>query len=94
MADESQDRTAIDKVIATLNDPVQRARLLARDVDSGVDFDRPIDFHRKHSLAPGVVIGMNEPWTEFTVPGVVSGSILLSRRLSRSWMAQALYGER
>ena len=75
-ADEAQDRTAIDKVIATLNDPVQRAGLLARDVDSSVDFDRLIDLHRKHPLAPGVVIGMNEPWTEFTVPRVVSGTIL------------------
>jgi hypothetical protein len=52
-ADEAQERAAIDKVIAALNDPVQRAGLLARDVDSGVDFDRLVDLHRKKSLSLG-----------------------------------------
>jgi hypothetical protein len=37
-------------------------------VDSGVDFDRLVDLHKKDSLFVGVVIGMNEPWTELTVP--------------------------
>lgn len=75
-ADEAQDRAAIDRVIATLNDPVQRAGLLAKDVDSGVDFNRLVDLHRKDSSSPGVVIGMDETWTELTIPRVVSGGIL------------------
>lgn len=74
-ADEAQERAAIDKVIAALNDPVRRAGLLAGDVDSGVDFDRLVDLHRKNSPSPGVVIGMNEPWVELTAPRVVSGRI-------------------
>jgi|SRR5580658_1259847 hypothetical protein len=74
-ADEDQERAAIDKVIVALNDPVQRTGLLARDVDSGVDFDRLIDLHRKDSWSAGTVIGMHEPWTELTVPRVVSGRI-------------------
>jgi len=74
-ADETQDRAAIEEVIAALNDPVRRVGLLTRDVDSGVDFDRLVDLHKKDSLFVGVVIGMNEPWTELTVPRVVSGSI-------------------
>jgi hypothetical protein len=81
-ADESQDRAAIDEVIAALNDPVQRVRLLTQDVDSGVDFDRLVDLHRnmmrycqEDSLSLGVLVGRNEPWTELTVPRVVSGRI-------------------
>jgi len=74
-ADEAQERAAIDKAIAAVNDPVQRAGRLAWDVDSGVDFDRLVDLHRKNSLSLGVVIGMHEPWTELTVPSVVSGRI-------------------
>jgi hypothetical protein len=81
-ADESQDRAAIDEVIAALNDPVQRVRLLTQDVDSGVDFDRLVDLHtnmmrycQEDSLSLGVLIGRNEPWTELTVPRVVSGRI-------------------
>jgi len=74
-ADETQDRAAIDRVIAALNDPVQRAGLLTSDVDSGVDFDRLIDLHRKDTLSVGVVIGINETWTELTVPRAVSGRI-------------------
>ena len=74
-ADEAQDRAAIDKAIAALNDPVQRAGQLARDVDSTVDFDRLIDLHRKTPLSHCVAIGMNEPWRELTVPRVVSGRI-------------------
>jgi len=74
-ADEAQERAAIDKVIAALNDPVQRTRLLAADVDSGVDFDRLIDLHRRKPPYPGFVIGTHEPWTELTVPRVESGHI-------------------
>jgi hypothetical protein len=62
-------------VIAALNDPVRRAGLLTGDVDSGVDFDRLIDLHRKYSLSVGAVVGMNEPWKELTIPRLVSGSI-------------------
>jgi hypothetical protein len=74
-ADEGQNRAAIDKVIAALNDPVQRAGLFTKDVDSSVDFDRLVDLHRRSSLCPGVLIGMDETWTEMTVPRVVSGNI-------------------
>jgi hypothetical protein len=74
-ADETEDRAAIDKVITGLNDPVQRAGLFTKDAESDVDFDRLLDLHRKNSSPPGVLIGMNEPWTELTVPRVVSGSI-------------------
>jgi hypothetical protein len=45
-ADETQDRAAIDEVIAALNDPVRRVGLLTRDVDSSVDFDRLVDLHK------------------------------------------------
>jgi hypothetical protein len=61
-ADETQDRAAIDKVIAALNDTVERAGLFTKDADSGVDFDRLVDVHRKKPSPPGVVIGINEPW--------------------------------
>jgi hypothetical protein len=74
-ADEARDRAAIDKAIAALNDPVQRANVLTKDVDSSVDFDRLIDLHRRGSLSLGFAIGRNEPWTELTVPRVLSGSI-------------------
>ena len=80
-ADEAQDRAAIDKTIAAINDPVQRAGLLTRDADSSVDFDRLVELHRnimrdwQDSLSLGVLIGMNEPWTELTVPRLVSGRI-------------------
>lgn len=72
-ADEAQDRTAIDKAIAALNDPVQRAALFTKDADSGVNFDRLIDLHTANTSR--MVIGMNEPWTQMTAPRVVSGSI-------------------
>ena len=74
-ADETQDRAAIDKVIATLNDPVHRSGLFTKDADSGLDFDRLIDLHMANSSPRGVVIGMNETWTQMTEPRVVSGSI-------------------
>jgi hypothetical protein len=74
-ADEAQNRAAIDKVIAALNDPAQRAGLFTKDVDSNVDFDRLVDLHKKNSLSPGVLIGTDETWTEMTIPRVVSGSI-------------------
>jgi hypothetical protein len=48
-ADEARDRAAIDKAIAALNDPVQRANVLTKDVDSSVDFDRLIDLHCNNS---------------------------------------------
>ena len=74
-ADEAQDRAGIDKVIAALNDPDHRAGLFTKDVDSGPDFDRLVDLHITNSSSLGVVIGMNETWTEMTVPRVVTGSI-------------------
>jgi hypothetical protein len=74
-ADETQDRAAIAKTIAALNDPLQRPGLFTRDVDSNVDFDRLIDLHRTGVSSPAVPIGMNEPWTEMTVPRVVSGGV-------------------
>ncbi len=49
--------------------------LFTKDADSYVDFDHLVDLHRKDSLATGGVIGMNETWTEMTVPRVVSGII-------------------
>src|SRR5450432_2364450 len=70
-ADDAQNNAAIDKVIADLNDSAQRVGLFTRDADSHVDFDHLIDLHRKDSLSTGVVIGMNETWTEMTVPRVV-----------------------
>jgi len=74
-ADQAQERAAIDKTIAALNDPAQRAKLLAGDVDSEVDFDRLIDLHRRESQYGGVAIGINEVWTELTAPRVVSGRV-------------------
>jgi hypothetical protein len=74
-ADETQDRTAIDRVIVALNDPVQRGALFVKDADSGVDFDHLVDLHRRYSPSAGPPIGMNEPWTVMTVPRVVSGKI-------------------
>ena len=74
-ADEAQDRAGIDKVIAALNDPVRRAGLFTKDVDSAVDFDRLVDLHTTNSSPYSAVIGMNETWTEMTVPHVVSGII-------------------
>lgn len=69
------DRDAITKVIAALNDPVQRPRLLTKDVDTSVDFNRLIDLHLPCTSCAGVVIGMNETWREMTVPRIVSSSI-------------------
>jgi hypothetical protein len=74
-ADEAQDRAAIDKAIITLNDAAPRAGLFTQDADSTVDFDRLLDLHRKNSSPRGFVIGMDETWTEMTVPRIVSGSI-------------------
>jgi hypothetical protein len=74
-ADDAQDRVAIDKSIAALNDPVLRAGVLTADADSDADFNRLLDLHRRGGLSLGAVIGMNEPWTELTVPRLVSGSI-------------------
>jgi hypothetical protein len=74
-ADEAQDRTAIDKMIAALNDPAKRANLFMKDVDSAINFDRLIDLHRLPAPSPGVVIGMNETWTQLTAPRVVSQRI-------------------
>jgi hypothetical protein len=78
-ADEAEDRAAIDKVIAALNDPAHRAELFTKDADPGLDFDRLVDLHSTTSC-PGVfgmggVIGMNETWTQMTAPHVVSGTI-------------------
>ncbi len=73
-AENAQDRTAIDRLITALNNPAARARLL-EGVDSRVDFDRLIDLHRRSSLPGGVIIGMDEPWTDLTAPRVVSGAI-------------------
>jgi hypothetical protein len=74
-ADEIQDRAAIEKVIAALNDPARRATLFTRDATSDVDFDRLIELHRRGSFSPYTVIGINETWTELTTPRVVSGAI-------------------
>jgi hypothetical protein len=74
-ADEIHERAAIDKTIAALNDPAQRARILAWDVDSRVDFDRLVDLHRRNLPVASVAIGMDERWTELTVPRVVGGPI-------------------
>ena len=76
-ADEAQTHADIDKVITDLNDPVQRVGLFTKDADSQVDFDHLVDLHRKGSLSTGVAIGMNETWTEMTVPRVLSGRIRL-----------------
>lgn len=74
-ADEAQDRTAIDKVIAALNDPRQRAGLFTKDVDSAVDSNRLIDLHRASASDLGLTIGRDETWIQLTTPRVVSGSI-------------------
>jgi len=74
-ADEAQDRAAINHVIAAVNDPMQRPGLFTQGADSGVDFRRLIDLHVRRSACPGVVIGINETWTEMSVPQVVSGEI-------------------
>ena len=74
-ADEAQDRAAIDKAIAGLNDPAQRAGLFTKDVDLTVDFDHLVDLNRASATWTGVMVGGNEPWTGLTVPRVVSGSI-------------------
>ena len=74
-ADEAGDRADIDRVIAALNDPGQRAGLFSKDADIGVDFDRLVNLHRRAASCSGNVIGRNEPWTKLTVPRVVSGDI-------------------
>jgi len=74
-ADEAQSRAAINKVIAALNDPVQRAGLFTKDADSSVDLDRLVDLHIKNCLSFGVGVGIDETWTELTVPRIVSGNI-------------------
>lgn len=73
-ADETQDRAAIEKVIAALNEPARRAYLFTKDADSDVDFDRLVDLHRLNS-SNNVVIGMNEPWTQMTIPRIASERI-------------------
>ena len=72
-ADEASDRAAIDKVIVALNDPAQRPALFTKDADRGVDFDDLVDLHRRPSRA--MTIGMDETWTQLTVPKIVSGKI-------------------
>jgi hypothetical protein len=72
-AGEIEDRAAIEKVIAALNQPAQRARLFTNDADCPVDFDRLIDLHKKYD--PGLMIGMDETWTLLTVPRVVLRNI-------------------
>jgi hypothetical protein len=74
-ADEAQDRAAIDKLIAALNDPAKRANLFVKDADSAINFDRLIELHRLPAPSPGAVIGMNESWTQLTAPHVVSERI-------------------
>jgi hypothetical protein len=88
-ADEAQDRAAIDKMIAALNDPAKRANLFMKDADSAINFDRLIDLHRLLAPSPGVVIGMNETWTQLTAPRVVSGTIRFVTQVWRRWMAPA-----
>ena len=73
-ADETQDRAAIEKVIAALNEPARHADLFTKDADSGVDFDRLVDLHRLNS-SNNAVIGMNEPWTQRTIPRIASERI-------------------
>jgi len=72
LAGEFEDRAAIAKVIAALNNPHQRSRLFTDDADCPVDFSRLIDLHRKYD--PGM-IGMDEAWNELTIPRVVSRAI-------------------
>jgi hypothetical protein len=72
-AGESQDRAAIDKVIAALNTPELRPLLFTRDVDIAVDLDRLIDLHQPTTFPP--VIGREETWSIMTVPRIVSGPI-------------------
>jgi hypothetical protein len=74
-ADEAQDRAAINKVIAALNDPAKRVALFTKDVDSTVDFERLVDLHRVAASWPGSIIGRDETWTQLTTPSVASGSI-------------------
>ena len=74
-ADEAKDRAAINKVIAALNNPSERAKLFTKDADSAVNFARLIDLYRLPAPSPGVVVGMNETWTQLTVPRVVSERI-------------------
>src|SRR5262249_52572089 len=77
MADEAADRGAIVKVIVAVNDPGKRPGILASDLDSDVDFERLIDLHLGPSHGLPVLIGMDEPWRELTVPEVVCGGIRL-----------------
>lgn len=74
-ADEAQDRVAIEKVIAAVNDPILRPGLFTQGADSGVDFTRLLDLHARRASCPGDVIGINETWTAMTVPQVVSGKV-------------------
>jgi len=72
-ADYQVDRIAIERAVASVNDPELRFAAFTADAHSDVDFDRLIDLHWK----PGLVIGMDEPWRELTVPKIVSGRIFL-----------------
>src|SRR5262249_42228727 len=66
---------AIDRVIAALNDLVERPVQFTKDADLGVDFEHLANLHREYSPCPASVIGMNETWTVMTVPRIVSGRI-------------------
>jgi hypothetical protein len=72
-ADVQTDRLAIEAAIAAVNDPELRPAAFTADAHSDVDFDRLIDLHWK----PAIVIGMDEPWRNLTVPRIVSGKIFL-----------------
>ena len=74
-ADEVTDRDAIDSVIEGVNDPLRRARLFTKDVDSTVNFDSLIDMHSALPARVPVPIRTPEPWRILSQPHLVSGTI-------------------
>ena len=74
-AGESQDRAAIGRVMDSLNEPAQRGRAFAADADSTLDFGSLVRLHRRIPCVACVAVGMDEPWTELTVPRVVCENI-------------------
>lgn len=74
-ADEVTDRAAIQAVIEAVNNPSQRPRLFAKDVDSTVNFDRLIDLHLTSPARAGIPVGTPEPTRILTEPHIVSGAI-------------------
>jgi hypothetical protein len=71
---------AIYSLIATLNDPQQRAAAFSRDAEPHIAPENLVWIHLRQPDGPPsvrAVIGVQETWTRMTVPRIVAGPILL-----------------